>query len=72
MWEVYGRGRARAGLVYKPGSQHWRLCISRDSDDRVNVGLVSINWGRKRTSEDDIHPGSNHPVSNHPQCHPPW
>ena len=34
--------------VKKTGSQHWRLCISRYSDDHVNVGPVSFNWGRKR------------------------
>ena len=47
--------------MYKPGSQHRRLCKSRDSDDHVNVGPVAFNWGRKRTIEDEMHPGSGHP-----------
>ena len=36
-----------------------------DSDGHVNVGLVSFNWGRKGTTEDDIHPGSDHPQCQH-------
>ena len=28
--------------------------ISRDTDDHVNVGPVSFNWGYKRTIEDDM------------------
>ena len=50
--------RTGQGYVWrkKPGSQHWILCISRDSDDHVNVGPVSYNWGRKRTIDNDIHP----------------
>ena len=33
-----------AGMVYllKPGSQHWGLCIPRQSESHVNVGPVSI------------------------------
>ena len=27
------------------------------SDDHVNVGPVSCNWGCKRTTEDDMYPG---------------
>ena len=41
------------------------LCIPRDSDDHINVGPVSLNWGRKRTIEDDVHPGSDHPQCQH-------
>ena len=37
------------------------ICIFCDSDDHVNVSPVSFNWGRKRTIEDDMHPGSDHP-----------
>ena len=32
-----------------------------DSDGHVNVGPISFNWGRKRTIEDDMHPGSDLP-----------
>ena len=39
--------------------------MSRDSDDRVNVSPVSFNWRRKRTTEDDMHPGSDHPQCQH-------
>ena len=35
------------------------------SDDHVNVGPVSFNWRRKRTTEDDLHPGSDHPQCQH-------
>ena len=47
------------------GFQHWGLCIRRDSDDHVNVGPVTFNGGRKRTTEDDMHPGSDHPQCQH-------
>ena len=49
----------------KTGSQHWRLCISHDSDDHINVGPVSFNWGCKRTIEDGMHPSSDHPQCQH-------
>ena len=49
----------------KTGSQHWRLCISCGSNDHVNVGPVSFNWGRKRTIENDMHPGCDHPQCQH-------
>ena len=35
---ILGPGTVR--LVNKPGSQHWGMCITRDSDDHVN--LVSV------------------------------
>ena len=35
--------------------------VYHDSDDHVNVGPVSFNWGHKRTIEDDMHPGIDHP-----------
>ena len=38
---------------------------NRDSDDHVNVGPVSFNWGRNKTIEDDMHPGSDHPHCQH-------
>ena len=40
--------------------------IVQDCADHVNVGPVSFNWGRKRSIEDDLHPGSDHPGSDHP------
>ena len=49
------------GMYGVTASQHWTLCISRDSDYHVNVGTVLFNWGRTRTIEDDMHPGSNYP-----------
>ena len=58
-----GPGMGMFGV--KPGSQHWKLCISRDLDDHVNAGPILFNWGRKRTIEDDMHPGSDHPQCQH-------
>ena len=59
---------ARDSSEYKTRTGHGyvrlptlNLCISHDSDDHVNVGPVSFNWGRKITIEDDVHPGSDHP-----------
>ena len=40
-------------------------CVPRDSDDHINIGPVSFNWGRKRTIEDDMHPGGDHPQCQH-------
>ena len=39
--------------------------ISRDSDDHVNVGPVSFNWGGKIIAEDDMQPGSDQPHCQH-------
>ena len=29
------------------GTVYWGLCISRDADDHVNVGPISLNWEAK-------------------------
>lgn len=38
-----GPGPGMGMFGEKPGSQHWELCIHRDSDDLFNVGPYSFN-----------------------------
>ena len=46
------------------------LALNIGDCDHVNVGPVSFNWGCKRTTEDDMHPGSDHPGRDHPGSDP--
>ena len=58
-------GHGRHGIFgVKPGSQHWGLCIHRESEIHVNVGPVS-NLGYQGTTEGDKHPDSDHPQCQH-------
>ena len=43
-------------FVLKPGSQHWGLCITHESVNHFLIYRFRLNFGCKRTTEDDKRP----------------
>ena len=51
--------------IKKPGSQHWGLFIPRESENQINVGLVSIWNVKEPCTDDDKCLSSGHPQYQH-------